>query len=52
MLIGCTGFKSKMQAKKRDKQQRRATTFPKNPWFDNECEGENVRVNKAKKNFL
>ena len=51
MLISWTGFKCIMQAKKRDKQQHRANTFPKNPWFDKECKIEKKRVNKANKIF-
>jgi hypothetical protein len=52
MLISWTGLKSKIQAKKRDKQQHRANILPKNPWFDKECKIEKKRVNKAKKIFL
>jgi hypothetical protein len=49
MLISWTGLKSKIQAKKRDKQQHRANILPKNPWFDKECK---IEKNKAKKIFL
>ena len=52
MLISWTGFRSKIQAQKRDKQQHRVNSLPKNPCFDKECPIEKKRVNKAKKKFL